>query len=508
MIRGKYVFLLVLLYLCTSVLTGLSIQEAQAAKHRRFHKKRFAKAKRLKKGFREIYDEKTNRSRIIGNQMIIKFKKGTRGSSVQRFALKNNLLFINKLGKRTYVFADYSQEHLLSTLNELEESNELKNENLVDEADINEYKILKAHGRKKSKKKRARRRARKKAGKRSIQKFSLESQWHLKNIGGDSVSKAGSDINIEPAWEVTKGEGVKVAVIDTGIDTGHKDINFTNSGYSTVTGNYNAKPPFYSNENHGTAVAGLIAAKDNNKGTVGVAPKAKIIPIRMISQSGMVSSSQIIEAHLKAVALGAQIINNSWGTYDSSLEDGEQLELSKGEQDLYRDLATKANRGKGIPVIFAAGNSGSKNFNAHPEARSQYTFAVGATDSMDRRARYSVYGNELDVVAPGGQEKGIQTTDRRDLRKRRAVLGYASGSYTDTFTGTSAAAPVVAGVAALVLSVNPDLSADDIKEIIRQSARKDLNSLYKFDASGKSLEIGHGVVDAGAAVHLAQNWYQ
>jgi subtilisin family serine protease len=445
-----------------------------------------------KSQYNKIYDSKKNRNRILGDQIIVKFKKNHRKSNVQRFALKNNLRIVNKLGTRTYVFANPDQENLLSTLNSLEVSKEEKENNEIIQADIDEFKVLNSSGGSKKNS--------------SLANYSYDKQWHLKNIGGDSVSKAGSDINVEPAWLETQGEGIKVAVLDTGCDITHPDINFLNKGYSTVTGEYTAMPPSYANENHATAVAGIIASKDNGKGTVGVAPKAQIIPIRLISdQGGMVATSKIIEAHLKAVEMGAQIINNSWGTYDSSLAEGESLELSDLEIELYRNLALNVNGGKGVIVIFAAGNSGEGNFAAHPEARSEYNLAIGAIDSKDRKTRYSVYGQELDLVAPGGQEKGITTTDRRDLRQGRNVLGYALGSYTDTFTGTSAAAPVVAGVAALILSVNPNLTAQDVKNILRQSARKDIDGYYKFE-DGKSNELGYGIVDAAAAVELAKNW--
>lgn len=476
------------MYLFICVNTGSS---ANAKSFKRFKLKKGLIKKSKAGNFRKILDNKTHRTRIVGDQIIVKFKKNYRNSDVRKFALKNNLDPLTRIGKRTFVFAAYDTRSALSTLNHLEEDPEDRSRSLIVKADIDEYKELKSSGRRKKRSK-------------GIAKFALERQWHLKNMGGDSVSKAGSDINVEKAWESTKGEGVIVAVIDTGFDTGHDDINFFNKGYTTVTHTYSAKAPSYSNENHGTAVAGIIAAKDNKKGSVGVAPKAKIIPIRLISDRGMVATSQIIEAHQRAVEMGAQIINNSWGSYDSSLEDGELLELSELEENLYRNLATNARNGRGVTVIFAAGNSGEGNFAAHPEARNKYTLAIGAIDSKDRKTRYSVYGTELDVVAPGGQEKGILTTDRRD-RKKGGLRGYARGSYTDTFTGTSAAAPVVTGVAALILSVNPNLDAQDIKEIIRQSARKDLDNYYEFN-NGKSSELGYGIVDAGAAVELAQNW--
>jgi subtilisin family serine protease len=444
-----------------------------------------------KNQYNKIYDSKKNRHRILGDQIIVKFKKNHRKSNVQRFALKNNLRIVNKLGTRTYVFANPDQENLLNTLNSLEVSKEEKENNEIIQADIDEFKVLNSSGGSKKNS--------------SLANYSYDKQWHLKNMGGDSVSRAGSDINVEPAWLETKGKGVIVAVIDTGCDITHKDINFLNKGYSTITGEYSAMPPSYANENHATAVAGIIASKDNGKGTVGVAPESEIFAVRLITDRGMVPTSEIIAAHLKAVEMGASIINNSWGTYDSSLEEGESLELSELEEDLYHHLATEANNGKGVVVIFAAGNSGEGNFAAHPEARSEYNFAIGAIDSKDKKTRYSVYGDELDVVAPGGQEKGITTTDRRDLRQGKNVLGYALGAYTDTFTGTSAAAPVVSGVAALVLSVNPNLTAQDVKDILRQSARKDIDGYYNF-VDGKSNELGYGIVDAAAAVELAKNW--
>jgi subtilisin family serine protease len=481
-------------YILTSVFT-LSRVEAKNNSFKRFKIKKGLLKKDSFKKYKKVYDNQTKRTRIIGDQMIVKFKKNHRKSNVQRFVLKNNLRYVDKLGKRTYVFAAYDPNSLLSTLNNLEEDKKERARNLIVKADVDEYKELSSHAQRKRRRKRNK----------QIGNFSLERQWHLKNMGGDSVSKAGSDINIEEAWKITQGEGIIVAVIDTGFDIKHNDINFLNIGYSTVTDTYSAKAPSYSNENHGTAVAGIIAAKDNKRGSVGVAPKAKIIPIRLISDRGMVATSQIIKAHQKAIEMGARVINNSWGTYDSSLGDGELLELTDLEKSLYRNLATTAHSGRGVTVIFAAGNSGEGSFAAHPEARNEYTLAIGAIDSKDRKARYSVYGNELDVVAPGGQEKGITTTDRRDRRKSGGLLGYARGSYTDTFTGTSAAAPVVAGIAALVLSVNPDLTADEVKEIIRQSARHDLDNYYQFQ-NGKSDEIGYGIVDAGAAVELAKNW--
>jgi subtilisin family serine protease len=236
-------------------------------------------------------------------------------------------------------------------------------------------------------------------------------------------------------------------------------------------------------------------------GVVGVAPEAQIIPIRLLSDGGGGNVSSIIIAHQKAVELGAQIINNSWGSIGSE-------DLTQLEKDLYKEIYEEANGGKGVLIVFASGNSRASNLDYAPEARDPSTLAVGATDSSDKRAGYSNYGPGLDLVAPGGDTtKGILTTDRTDIKiskngkSKLQILGYAKGDTTNTFTGTSAAAPVVAGVAALVLSANPNLTARQVREILNRSAKK-LDS-YQFDANGINAELGHGRVDAKAAVDLA-----
>jgi subtilisin family serine protease len=234
------------------------------------------------------------------------------------------------------------------------------------------------------------------------------------------------------------------------------------------------------------------------------------VPIRLIPDDGYVSVSDIIMAHRKAMELDVDIINNSWTSYDPSLPKGQQFELSDIEIELYRELYEEANEGKGILVIFASGNSGSSDFRNSPEARSPYTLAVGATDSSDKRSSFSTYGSELDLVAPGGGDnEGIYTTDRVDIQirngdiKKRVVLGYAKGNTNSDFKGTSAAAPVVAGAAALVWAVNPELTATEVRQILVRTAQRlpDYEFVY-----GKNAELGYGRVDARAAVSLAKQY--
>ena len=229
----------------------------------------------------------------------------------------------------------------------------------------------------------------------------------------------------------------------------------------------------------------------------------------MISDDGFVEVSDIIEAHYKAVEMGARIISNSWGSYDPELPEGGILELSDLEKKMYQDISENSHGGKGTLIIFSSGNTSSANFYNAPEERSPYTLSVGATDSTDQRVSFSNYGPELDLVAPGGGARGIYTTDRGDIRYKskskikKQVLGYEKGEYTSNFSGTSASAPVVAGVAALVLGANPELSASQIKNILIQSANKSLHPRYGFDDKGWNREIGYGRVDAQKAVDMA-----
>jgi|GEM_PF-3808150 len=460
--------------------------------------------------FTKVYDHKLKRQRLIKDGLIIKFKDGTSEELVQNYAELNSMKLLTRLGKNSYLVkldtaeAQLAADELVGKINSIDAKPRVlatadsTSTDIVEWVDVNEYKQITQH---------------------LIETIETKKQWHLKNDGVNGL-KNGADIKAFDAWKIAKGYGVKVAVIDTGFDTKNPDINFADEGFNALSVDedgkvvdrdeeYDADAPSYSNENHGTAVAGIIAAKDNGKGVVGVAPEAEVVPIRLINDYGTVSSAQIIAAHRKADELGAQIINNSWGSYDPGLDEGEQLEITSAEEEMYRDIATEANHGRGILIVFAAGNSGAKNFSNAPEARQDYVMAVGATDSTDQRASYSVYGTELDVVAPGGGAQSIITTDRRDQirdvggKRKVKVKGYAKGSIAENFHGTSAAAPVVSAIAALVLSVNPKLTAAEVRDIIQDTANKSINTKYSFGADGKNAELGYGRVNAEAAVKAA-----
>jgi len=449
-----------------------------------------------------LIDSSLNKNRLFKDQLIVKFKSGTSRFFIEKFAKKESLIFQKKLNDNLYVFKTLKTNNISSLINNLK--NQPKGgkfladfENII-AIDIDEVRKISID-----------------QIKSPISRIDFKTsqdliakQWYLENNGINGL-KENCDINAKEAWQISKGEGVLVAVIDTGFDLGHPDINYFNSGYDVLNHVSNASAPNFSSENHATAVAGLISAKDNGFGVTGVAPASKIIPIRMISDDGYVEVSNIIEAHYKAVEMGARIISNSWGSYDPSLPNGSEFELTDLEKEMYEDIYKNSHGGKGTLIIFSSGNNSSADLYNAPEARNPYTLSVGATDSTDQRVSFSNYGTELDLVAPGGGSRGIYTTDRGDIKifqksqQKKYIQGYQKGDYTRNFSGTSASAPIVAGVAALALGVNLDLSADELKKILINSVNKNLHPRYNFDESGWNKEVGYGRIDARQAVEQA-----
>ena len=450
-----------------------------------------------------LVDSKLSKNRLFKDQFIVRFKPNTNKSVVDKFAKRQKLSLVKKISKDTYVFkADKNtlDKDLARLLNNKENKLRLYAEDdEVEKMDIDEVRKLSID------KPLASTVSRIKTN--SVEDYSSK-QWYLNNDGINGLKKD-ADINAQEAWQKSMGAGALVAVIDTGFDLGHPDINYYNTGYDALNHANSAAAPDFSQERHATSVAGIICAKNNGVGVTGVAPEARLIPIRMISDDGYVEVSTIIEAHYKAVEMGARIISNSWGSYDPELPSGSILELSELEKEMYKDIYENSHGGKGTLIIFSSGNSSSADLYNAPEARSPYTLSVGATDSTDQRVSFSNYGPELDLVAPGGGARGIYTTDRGDIRFKdkskfkKQILGYQKGDYTSNFSGTSASAPVVAGVAALALGANPELSSEQLKNVLIKSANKNIHPRYSFDDKGWNKEIGFGRVDAKQAVEMA-----
>ena len=277
---------------------------------------------------------------------------------------------------------------------------------------------------------------------------SYRSQWHLPAIEAPG------------AWETTNGSSrIKVAVLDTGVDTNHEDLKAQLlSGGNT----YDGSSGWEDVVGHGTGVAGVIAAAgENDKGVASVAWGCPIIPIR-VTGTGNTSSSWAMAAGIAlAVDEGAKVINVSYSPTHS-------------DEILLRQAETA--RLAGSLVIFSGGNSGEKVASGGSDA----ALWVGAVDENAELADFATFGAHIDLVAPGV-----------DIYTTQIDNDYGSS------TGASFAAPIVSGVAALVWSANPDLRPATVQGVL-------LSTATDLGAAGDDGYYGAGLVNARAAVELAQ----
>lgn len=331
-------------------------------------------------------------------------------------------------------------------------------------------------------------------------------QWAHLNDGSPVQfnGTVGADMDVDEAWAVTMGSpSIRIAVIDEGVQRNHPDLlnNIDPLGFGLTAGNATTGDILSTSRLHGTACAGIIAAEVNNGiGIAGVAPLCKIIPVNLtVNSTGTFGTSaqlaQCIDWSWNQG--GADIISNSWGGGLAS--------------SLVRDAIIRATTlgrsGKGSIVLFSSGNddAGVSNPAIFPE-----TIAVGAMSMCYQRKSPgscdgetfwgSNYGVGLDISAPGVK---IATT---------VVTGTGTApnpDYNLTFNGTSAACPMVAGVAGLVLSVNSLFTETQVREILERSAKK--VGLYTYSrVQGQpngswAPELGYGMVNANNAVLAAQN---
>ena len=323
--------------------------------------------------------------------------------------------------------------------------------------------------------------------------------WGLRNIGQNS-GRTGVDINVCRAWTITSGAGVNVAVIDHGISQTHMALIDNLCDERSFDAMTRQPVPRHLMRQHGTLVAGIIAASRNhNLPVVGVAPESTIININQdfaTNPWGVPNTrlgEQLVDGINWAWENGADIINNSWG--DQGGDDRYYQFRKPILRDAITNAITRGRNGLGTVVVFASGNQGTPNRISRPGTFHPEIIVVGAINSDGRRWSGSNRGAELDVVAPGVN-----------------ILSTCPHNVVDYDTGTSFAAPMVSGVAALMLSVNPSLRAEDVRRIINRTANRSPNVLRNvtFPANppaGRPApwinEVGHGLVDAYAAVREA-----
>ena len=310
----------------------------------------------------------------------------------------------------------------------------------------------------------------------------FDQQWNLLNT---SQNYPRLDINFCDAYAITEGDNsIIIAVIDEGIEP-HFDVSHLHSyGFDTESLSYPAQ--VYGA--HGTQCAGIIAAHVlNNHGVAGIAPECSLLSVSFKDDTPYSKLAAGIEY---AVDQNAAILSNSWYTLTNSIFIDDAIDYA----------LTDGRNGKGCVVVFAAGNDNFYSLE-YPANYSPDIITVGAMDSCAARAIFSNFGHGLDIMAPG---VNIPTT---------SVNMNASGPYRGifdmAFSGTSAACPHVAAVAGLVLSINPELTRQEVECIILSTAQKVGNYYYDSIAPYGSwnYEMGYGLVDAYTAVLQAHDRY-
>ena len=300
--------------------------------------------------------------------------------------------------------------------------------------------------------------------------YYIGSQWGLNTI------------NVDEAWLITTGSpSVKVAVIDSGVELTHEDLDYGNDLYSNLSVyeciDYVSSIDHTPNDSHGTMVAGIIGAKTyNSVGIAGIAGGHYSPGVKIISFRTNFTECQILDAIYDAVNNGVKVINMSF---------------SGPETSAFNEMIDYAYNNN-VVMVCSSGNQGNSSI-GYPASNSK-TIAVGSVSPSSNdyiKSDFSNYGEGLDLVAPGYSIKSTAIS--------------SDGSYA-TASGTSLSAPHVAGTAALMLSVNPNLTPSSIRYYLNSTAKKINTGTYSYNNYGWNQYVGYGLLDAGAAIFAARNF--
>lgn len=305
-----------------------------------------------------------------------------------------------------------------------------------------------------------------------------DSQWAL------------NEINAYEAWNVTTGNSdIRVAIVDQGIEQSHTEFVGTNFIYSYDCSRYMEMNTIYGY--HGTFIAGIISASHNHGILSGVAPNVSLISIsHPIDGDNM--SEELALGIRWAVLRGADVINCSWGDWGGIFY--HQMHSALLEYVLL-DAATEGRGGKGCVIVFGSGNQAEDGLPIdYPGRFTPEMLVVGAMNTNHERASRSAYGRSLDVLAPGDN-----------------IYSSVLNNQYKNDGGTSFAAAYVSGLAALVLSINPELTREELINIIESTTQKVGGNDYNITEGRPNgtwhEEMGYGLVDAYAALLAAQPKY-
>lgn len=350
-------------------------------------------------------------------------------------------------------------------------------------------------------------------------------QWHLENTG-QFGGTPGADIHVRGAWEVTEGDpSIIVAALDGGFEVTHPDLDGAwhrnaaeipgngvdddGNGYvDDVTGwNFWADASHPSGgvvEDHGTAVAGLVAARRNGAGVIGSCPNCTVLPVTL--------SWEVAEdaaAFDYAIKQGASVITNSWG-YPVGTPTTDVLE------DAIATAARDGRDGMGAIILFAMNNINQDDcIGAEPDISSlDSVIAVSGASDLDKKVTSSAWGACMEFLSPTweGGRRGIATTDltgRRGYNSGSSTTDLPDANYTNDFSGTSAATPIAAGVFGLMLDANRSLTRNEALAMVLATADKVQPQLANYDPqTGFSNKYGYGRINAAAAVRAAELFHR
>ncbi|MFM7606687.1 MAG: S8 family serine peptidase [Prosthecobacter sp.] len=339
-------------------------------------------------------------------------------------------------------------------------------------------------------------------------------QWHLLNTGQNGGT-AGVDVKVVPAWDSYKGTGIRIGIVDDGLQLAHPDLI---ANVDTVNDrDFNGlddDPSPGEKDFHGTACAGVAAARGNNGlGVTGSAPEATIVGLKLIAAP----TTDADEAD--AFGFKQDIIHiksNSWGPYDSAYGQGGPGPLSLAAM---QNAVTTGRGGKGTIFLWAAGNGNGSGDDSNYDgwANSPFAIAVSAINEKGRASYYSEPGANILVCAPSSSgNAGITTTDITGANGYNENSGtverpdFSNLDYTNGFGGTSSSTPTVAGVVALMLQANPNLTYRDVQEILVRTAVKNDSFDGDWVQNGAgfhfNVSYGAGLVNAQTATAMAATW--
>jgi PKD repeat protein len=348
-----------------------------------------------------------------------------------------------------------------------------------------------------------------------------DQQWYLENTGQNGGTP-GADIDIFNAFRRTSGAGVLFGQLDDSCDVDHEDLaaNYLGISHDTVdnTQSATAAAPRNEGDRHGTPAMGLMCAEDDNGvGISGIAPDAQFTASRGLE--AFVTPSQIASAYTFARNRSVDVHNNSWG-FGAGTPNPDVL------VDAIRTAYNEGRDGRGMVICFAAGSGlgmdaddpAAEEVSGDDELATLPTvIGVGASDANDRVAGYSNFGPEIDLVAPsnGTNENlpAIVTTDNTDatipIEPGFNANGFsddgqpnlADPNYTNNFGGTSASAAMVSGTAGLILSLEPNYTAQMVRNIIEHTCDQIATDQVSYNAiTSRNLRYGYGRLNAGNAV--------